>query len=308
MRVVAVFAIVESRTGVNVFNRLDSVIPYLELPGEPEIQDRGGRYRVFGSAQHPIALGAALAILIPLAAVIARRSRHRAWWLPAFVLLLGVLTTSSRTAVLMLAVEALVFLWLRPREVLRLWPALLPALVVIHFAVPGALGTTKQLFFPQGGVDALIAEQDKAEGTGRIAAARATLSEEFSPNPVFGIGFGTRITQATELTPIPNARVLDNEWVGMLAETRPRRSAGAVLDLCPLRASLCAAGEARSLTPWAALRRVRRVDRRLRGRDADLRRVLVHPGDVPDVRDPRARCSSLRGRRGGPSGRAPALG
>jgi hypothetical protein len=221
---VAIFALVESRTGYDIFDHLDTAIPYLRLANGAEIPDRGGRFRVFGSAQHPIALGAAFVLLIPLAVYLARSTRHRRWWLALLLLLLGALSTSSRTAITMLIAEALVFLWLRPREAKRLWPALLPALLVVHLAIPGAIGTFRELFF--GGT--LISEQNTPQGTGRLAVAGPALRTEFLPDPAFGEGFGTRVTRFTPgvvfegkdgVARYINAPILDDEWLGTLIET-----------------------------------------------------------------------------------------
>ncbi len=217
--VVAFFAIIESRTGYNIFNHLSSVIPFLHLneAAVPVLGDRGGRLRVFASAQHAIALGALFATLLPLAIYRARSRGLWQWWIAAMLLVLGALATSSRTAVVMLGVEGLVFLLLRPVEMKRLWPALIPALLVIHFAIPGALGTVRGSFFPRGG---LISEQQSPRvGSGRLATLGPVLHSEYYKNPLVGEGFGTRITKATDLVPVPNGPILDDEWLGILVET-----------------------------------------------------------------------------------------
>ena len=51
--------------------------------------------------QQPIALGAVLILILPLAVYFARRSGRR-WWLAALLILLGALASGSRTAVVML--------------------------------------------------------------------------------------------------------------------------------------------------------------------------------------------------------------
>ena len=128
---VGLFAIVESRTGFNIFNHLDRAIPVLQAggEGEPEAFQKFGaaKLRVFGSAQHPIALSAAFVVLTPLAVYLAYRYRQRRWYVCAALLIAGCAATVSRTGVVMLVVVALVFLWLRPKEVRRLWPVLIPA-------------------------------------------------------------------------------------------------------------------------------------------------------------------------------------
>jgi O-antigen ligase len=212
---VAVFAFVEARTDYNVFNHLSGLVPFLREAELPEVPARGARLRVYSSAEHPIALGAVLVMMIPLALYLAARFRQRRWWVAGLLLAMGCLATVSRTAVVMLGVVVLVFLWLRPQETKRMWPALVPLVVVVHFALPGTLGSLKQAFLPEGG---LIAEQRGAEGTsgaGRVADLEPTL-EQWSRSPLVGRGFGTHIVD-------PKAggsqQILDNQWLGILVET-----------------------------------------------------------------------------------------
>jgi O-antigen ligase len=217
--IVAAAAILERRTGYNVFHHLQGVIPGLRLEGDPGEEVRAGRLRVMGSAQHPIALGAVFVMLVPLAIYLMKSCSRRSWWaLAAGVLFLGTLATSSRTSIIMLAVVGLVFLALRPVETRRLWPVLVPAIVVVHFVLPGALGTVRGAFFPQGG---LVAEQSNVQGdqelaNGRLADIGPSL-DEWSRRPVLGEGLGTRITGFTES--FVNARILDDQWLGTLLET-----------------------------------------------------------------------------------------
>src|SRR5207244_8751930 len=75
-------------------------------------------------------------------------------------------------------------------------------------------GTLKYEFVPQGGI---VAEQTKGKGTagqGRLADLGPALSE-FSPRPVFGEGYGTRMTGG----PKTNAQILDDQWLKTLLET-----------------------------------------------------------------------------------------
>ena len=214
---VALFAIYETRSGYNVFDHLSGVVPFLEghdFTLNATSGRRGGRVRAMASAQHPIALGAALVMLVPLAIYLARTTGRKRWYAAAGILGLGTLATVSRTGILMLLVVGLVFVWLRPADAKRMWPALIPAVVVIHFAMPGALGTIKSAFFPEGG---LIADQMKSAGTrgsGRVADLGPAL-EEWSANPLLGQGFGTRLVDRGRV----NAQILDNQWLKTMLET-----------------------------------------------------------------------------------------
>jgi polysaccharide biosynthesis protein PslJ len=216
MAVVGVLAVIESRTGTSPFGHIDKLFPVLEESDQGAIRAAGTRAR--GPAEHPIALGAALVLTVPIAFYFAVTSKaHRPlWWGSLGVLAFGALATLSRTGVVMLVVVVAVYLWLRPRQTMRLWPLLLPFLAVVHFAVPGTLGTLKYAFFPEGGV---IAEQaydvgGDCDAAGRIADLGPTLAE-VARQPLFGIGFGTRIVVGENA----NACILDNQWLGTLLET-----------------------------------------------------------------------------------------
>jgi O-antigen ligase len=211
--VVALFAIVEGRTGFNPFNHL-GVLPFLEPAELLDEQRRAGRFRAYGTAQHPIALGAALVLLLPLAVYLARRRDERRWWGACLLLTLGALATMSRTSILMLFAVGLIVLWLRPRDVKRIWPALLPLVVLVHFALPGTIGGLKQSFFPEGG---LLADQSKSKGSrgqGRVADLGPAIAE-FKDKPILGQGFGSRVVDGES----PNAQILDNQWLVSLLET-----------------------------------------------------------------------------------------
>jgi O-antigen ligase/polysaccharide polymerase Wzy-like membrane protein len=216
-------ALIEARTGFNVFAHLAGVVPLLQQNGSGDADFlRGARLRVIASAQHPIALGAALVMLIPPAIYLARTLKERRWWLAMLLLGLGAFSTVSRTSILMLAVIALVFLGLRPRETRRFWPALVPCLLAVHFVLPGTLGTLKASFFPPGG---LVAEQTNQNvGSGRVATLRPALRDEFVPRPLFGGGFGSRVVQTGPPKPVYGDSpkpppILDDQWLGTLVET-----------------------------------------------------------------------------------------
>jgi hypothetical protein len=219
--IVAVCSLYESRTGVNVFDKLHSIFPPLRLE-KPVVLNagddggRGGRLRVFASAEHPIALSAALAMLFPLAIYLAKRDGRKLWWFCATVLVLGVVSTVSRTGITMMVSIFIVYWICKPQSTRRALPALIPLLLVMHVAVPGAVGGLKSAFFPPGGV---VAEQQYGAGTrgsGRLADIGPGLAE-WRARPFFGQGFATRISDLDD--PRHNAGILDNQWLGTLLET-----------------------------------------------------------------------------------------
>jgi polysaccharide biosynthesis protein PslJ len=212
--IVAALSIVESWTGYNAFDNLDGVVPLLQHVDAPESSERGGKLRVMGSAQGSIALGAALAMMLPLAAYLGLRTRRWFWWAASAVLVLGALATLSRTSILMLIVIIVVLLWLRPKQVGRFWPVLLPAVVVVHLLLPGTIGTIRSSFFPEEGLLAQQSENAGSRGSGRVADLGPAL-DEFSQTPIFGQGYGTRLTGRDK----QNAQILDDQWLKTLLET-----------------------------------------------------------------------------------------
>lgn len=215
--IVAVLSIIEWRTGNNLFNQLQRVIPILHLDpafvGDPLA--RGSRVRAYGSAQHPIALGALLVMLMPLAIYLHKRTGKNLWMGAAAVLTLGALATGSRTVALMLVALLAVFLWLKRKETIRLSPMLIPMIIVAQIAMPGTLGTFKAVLFPENG--SLISEQEggAGSGTGRVADLGPSLNE-WAHHPLFGQGFGTRLTSPDDK--FQNAQILDDEWLSTLLE------------------------------------------------------------------------------------------
>jgi O-antigen ligase len=218
--IVALFAIIEARTGFNVFNHLARVLPMLR---PTELGDPGGfvrvgaaKLRVFGSAEHPIALSAALVMLVPLALYLARRYRQRRWVFCAIVLTVACSAAVSRTGIIMFVVVGLTFLWLRPRETRRLWPLIIPALIVIKLLLPGTLGAIKQSFLPPGG---LVAEQQASadgSGSGRLADLGPAL-EMWTRKPLVGQGYG--IMPIVRPDSAFETNVLDNQWLSTLLST-----------------------------------------------------------------------------------------
>ena len=222
--VLGAFALFEAVSGYNIFDHLAGTLPFLRSEPLPFslrdslANDRGGRLRVYASAQDPIALSALLVMLVPLAAYLASFDRRRMlWWGCGGVLTLGAIAPLSRTGIVMLIVVAAVFLWLRPRQTRRLWPALLPVFLVIHLILPGSIGALESAFLPAGGI---IAQQQAGAGTGgsgRLADVGPSLAE-WSRAPLLGEGYGTRIVDG----PTPNAPILDDELAGL--RSRPASS------------------------------------------------------------------------------------
>ena len=212
--IIGFLTLVESRTQYNIFDHLQQLIPILRWQPLPDTGNDGRGYRALASAQHPIPLGAALVMLIPLAVYLIKSTGQKRWWFAAALLLLGALVTRSRTAVFVLVVVTIVYAFQRPRDVKKLWPALIPMLLALHIAAPGTFGSIKGSLFPKGG---LVASEDQGAGTrgsGRVADLGPGI-KEWKQKPFVGEGYGTRVVDG----PQANAPILDDEWLTTLLES-----------------------------------------------------------------------------------------
>ena len=195
--IVAVAAVYESRTHYNVFQHLHTWIPFLHpthIVGTGRIRE--GRLRVTASAQHPIALGAALVMAVPLALYLVSRARTRrqavVGWGAAAVLLAGAVATVSRTAVLMALAMLAAGLFLRRGAITRRWPLLLAVVVAVHFATPGAVSHLYRAFFPKQGLSVSLQARSGSVGSGRLADLAPGL-RSWQQVPFFGHGLGTGV-------------------------------------------------------------------------------------------------------------------
>jgi hypothetical protein len=217
---IAFFSLIERRTGFNIFNYLGKVAPLLQYQGSWNGigVERGGQLRVYGPAEHPIALGAAFVMLLPLVVYLIRKTGQRRWFGVAVLLTCAMLATSSRTVITMMLVVIVVFLWLRPRETKRLWPAVIPVLLAVHIAVPGAIGTLKASFFPSGGLlkeQSTVVRGNELRANGRLAKLGPSI-QEWEEKPLFGLGAGTRVVGFQ--VKFNNAFILDDQWLGTLLD------------------------------------------------------------------------------------------
>ena len=234
--VVALFSIAERVTRVNLFWRLGEFLPLQTIADETEAYRAGG-FRSFGSAQHPIALSVMLCLLIPIAIYLAKygrwprneMSRRLVYSFVSLILLAGVLTAVSRTAVVVLAIMFVVTLIFRPWLGITIAAIATPLVALGAAVVPKVFDTMIGSFFD---LDSLIASQQTSpgfRGAGRLADLGPSLLEA-SGRPFFGSGVGSRIVTG----PDQNAFILDNQVMGTLLETGAVGVFGlAVLALAP---------------------------------------------------------------------------
>ena len=276
--VVAAFSIVEQRAGLNVFDHVGRVLPFLQFNGLVEA-DRAGLIRAVGSSAHPIELGVVLALALPLGLALVFGSGRR-WWIPTTVLAIGVMSAVSRTPILVLFAAGLVLVWLQPRDVKRLLPLVIPLVIVIKLAVPGSIATLKNAFFPVGGLveeqSAYYREADPLLAGGRLRQLGPMLNEA-SRTPVLGQGFATRQTGFNN--PLRNAPILDNQWLGLLLELGVVGVVGWAALFIGSARRLGRACETTSGAGWVAGRWTGGVNCRLWRRDVHIRWLRVHSGD-----------------------------
>ncbi|HEU4450245.1 MAG TPA: O-antigen ligase family protein [Gaiellaceae bacterium] len=225
--VVALAAIYDSRFTYNVFEHLHEWIPLLEYHPREVDQARGGLLRVYGSAQHPIALSVALLMAVPLGIYLAGRAatvvRSRLWLAVAVVCAAGALATVSRTTVVMIVAMVLVGLWLRGRQLARFWPILLLLPFVVHFLAPGAMGGIYKAFFPKEGLVTSLEGRAGETGSGRFADLEPGF-ELWIQSPLVGTGIGEQ-TIPSDLPPGASADpgtpdlIFDNQYMNTIVTT-----------------------------------------------------------------------------------------
>ncbi len=227
---------------------------------------------MLASSQHPIALSAMLVMLAPLGAYLVRSSHQRRWWLATGVLVLGALSTLSRTGMMMLAVIVLVFVWQRPQAMRPPGASGAPRSDCHPLRIAGHIGIVQGSLLPAwwAGCRAVFREARKQPRC--IARARPAHSRRSSCP---GQGYGTRLRGELD----PNSFIVDDQWLGTAMETG---TAGVLawvwlfVRAIPADGSRSKAGRRRSGLVVDGDHGIRGGVRR---RDVHLRRLLVHPGD-----------------------------
>ena len=188
--IIGFFAILEFATGFNIFRHIHQMMPFLEFNPEEvtKFWQRTGRNRVFGSAEHPIALGLLLVMPVPIALhyyEYAKTKMAKNFYAVCLLLLLGsIFTVVSRTPLVALGVIFLILAFNGPTRILRLLLFLIPVLIVVHMLLPGLLGGLRELL-------SLSYFQQREIGNpyGRFADYPRMWSLFFE-QPLFGRGYG----------------------------------------------------------------------------------------------------------------------
>ena len=184
-------ATVMAAIGALQFAAGKNLADYIKLPGLavlPQFTDlltRGSFIRPYSTASHPIEFAAVLVMSLPLALHQARFALpgKRAWrWFQVAIIALVTPMTVSRSAILALAVVAVVLLPVWTRRERRVTYGLVAAgIAVIWVIVPGLVTTLGDLFIK------ISSDPSTASRTKALGSAWGYVVQ----NPWFGRGFGT---------------------------------------------------------------------------------------------------------------------
>jgi polysaccharide biosynthesis protein PslJ len=222
--IVALAALHEARATYNVFDHLHEWLPGFVREQRDVFEERGGRLRVYASAQHPIALGVALLMLVPLALHLATRAasklRSRLWLFAGLFIAAGSMATVSRTTVVMGVAMVAVALLVRKDLVLRFWPLLLLLPFVVHVVAPGALGGLWKSFFPEQGLVSDLEGRAGQTGSGRFADVGPGF-ELWKEKPLIGHGLGSKTVEPRAPGEVSAAQpeteiIFDNQYLNAL--------------------------------------------------------------------------------------------
>jgi hypothetical protein len=241
--IAALGTIYESRSGTNLFYETakTALAPVAEVEAastdvNPEVNQ--GRPLITGPTRHPLSVTSLLGMSLPFAVVLGALAptfrRRLLWLLAAGVIVTGALLTQRKSGLVIPACALLALLAIRPRQLLRLAPYGLAALIVALIAAPGMFSS--------------LGELDRADSRssveGRTSDYPAIVPDLLS-NPILGRGFGTLDSLRQD-----TYRIFDNEYLGQVFQ-------GGALGLLAFLAFI--------LVPVFIARSVMRSDNPLRG-------------------------------------------
>jgi hypothetical protein len=241
--ITALGTIYEKKTGENLFyetaTKVFSPIATVDpAPTEVDPEVSQGRPLITGPTRHPLSvtsiLGMALPFAVVLAAIAPDLRRRLLWGLASCVIVAGALITQRKSGVVIPAFVLLALFVLRPRQLLRLAPYGLLALVLAVAISPGSFGSLQET----GRADS------QASIEGRTADYPAIVPDLLS-NPLLGRGYGT-----LDSARVDTYRIFDNEYLGEVFQV-------GALGLLAFLALI--------VTPLLVVRSVLRSDNPLRG-------------------------------------------
>jgi O-antigen ligase len=196
------------------------------IAGLDSILSREGFNRPAGTALHPIEFGTVLTVLLPLCLHHAWHSRQAGGltrWLPTVAVAVAIPLSISRSAIIGTIVVLLVLMPSWPVHARRVaYVMILGLLGVMFVLVPGMLGTISGLFTGISNDSSALSRTDSYALAGQF----------ISRSPLFGRGF---------LTFLPEYRILDNQYLGMLIDCGAIGTLSLIALFCTaLRSGVCA--------------------------------------------------------------------
>ena len=204
----AIGTLYEAHTGYNVFYVWSAKLlsPIATVPRAPTaINLAYGRPTVVGPTAHGLAVTSMLTIALPFAVLPLLKTRQihkRAAYLVAIGLILAAEMATARKTAIIAPIAAFVVLMAYNRQLLRLAPIALIALIpVIHFAAPGTIGT----------LSGILGSAKSSDSTAGRINDYSAVAPDILNNLVVGRGYGT-------LNPDNYRwyRILDNEYLDEL--------------------------------------------------------------------------------------------
>ena len=148
----ALGALIEFRTGYNVFFQSASHFFSVTRPGELGAVDSIGRKSIIGPTVHPLAVAMMMSLALPFALTGFLGSTERKmkvrYGIATALYLAAAVATQRKTSFIAPAFGMLVLLAYRPRAVVKLVPIAVVLFVVVHIAAPGAIGGITQQLKP----------------------------------------------------------------------------------------------------------------------------------------------------------------
>lgn len=208
--VVSLLMGVEFITGFNIFRHLHEFFSFLKpnIDSLGNSYKRGGYFRAFGSADHPIAASVILLMFLPIAFhyfEFARSTKEKVFYGWATALIgFASLTTISRSAIVALFAIFFVYASLKRDQFLKLGAAVIIVFAVVFIAFPGLLGGLETRFTPSYWVQHEISDPD-----GRVMDYPMVWNY-FLQKPYLGWGYGWWDNH--------KVAYLDNQYLGTLVQ------------------------------------------------------------------------------------------
>lgn len=179
-------AVVERYAAVNPIRQSALTIPFLtanDLASETMV--RGGSIRVFGTGEHPIAFGAVMTMLLPIALYVWFNScgyRRVMWTIPVGLIGVSMLFSGSRSSLIATVVGyvVLMIVWRERRAQLILIAVL--GMFAVHMLFPGVLGT-----FRAGLQPSFIKSHETQEGMSTRANDYPVVARIIPKQPLLGL-------------------------------------------------------------------------------------------------------------------------